>query len=121
MMRFMGPAVAGALLGCVACANVLAIKMPSKDPNPQAYYTCEPEGAALECHSAQTLHQYDVRLEPSEQKCEYGIYEVHVKTNWHGGISKVQYQCAVASSLGGFPAVVPGAAPAGAGGQAGGH
>lgn len=121
MTRSIWALVAGALLGAVACANVVAIKMPSKDPNPQAFYTCEPNGTGFQCNSAQTLHQFNLQLEPSEQKCEYGIYEVHVKTNWHGGISEVQYQCAVASSIGGFPAVVPSAAGAGTGGQPGSH
>ena len=119
-MRLLGPLLAGALLGCVACANVLAIKMPGKDPNPQAFYTCQPNGTALKCESAQTLHQFDLRLEPSEQKCEYGIYQLHVKTNWHGGISEVQYQCAV-PPVGGFPAVAPSTAASAAGGQPGGH
>ena len=105
------------LLGCVACGQVVAIKMPSKDPSTQGFYTCEPEGTGFSCDSAQSLHQYDLRLEPSAQKCENGIYQVHVETNWHGGVSRIQYQCAVAE-VGGFPAVVPSAAAA-AGGQPG--
>jgi len=109
----------GVLIGSAACSHVVAIKMPSKDPNPQAFYTCEPKNEGFVCDSAQSLHQYDQRLEPSEQKCENGIYQVHVETNWHGGISRIQYQCAVAE-VGGFPAVVPSAAPA-AGNQPGSH
>jgi hypothetical protein len=121
MTRFIWAVAAGVLLGGVACANVVAIKMPSKDPSTQGYYTCVPNGHEFKCDSGQSLHQYDLRLEPSEQKCENGIYEVHVKTNWHGGISQVQYQCAVASSIGGFPAVVSSAAATAAGGQPGSH
>ena len=112
-------AVAVVLFGSVACGHVVAIKMPNKDPSPQAFYTCEPKDRDFACDSAQSLHQYDARLEPSEQKCENGIYQVHVETNWHGGVSRIQYQCAVAP-VGGFPAVVSSAAPS-AGGQPGSH
>lgn len=122
MMRSIWAVAAGLLLGGVACANVVAIKMPNQDPHPQAFYTCEPDGTAFKCDSAQSLHQYDLRLEPNQQKCENGIYQVHVKTNWHGGISEVQYQCALArGDVGGFPAVVPSASAAAAGGQPGSH
>jgi len=96
------------------------VRMPGKDPSTQAFYTCLPEDKGFKCDSGQTLHQYDVRLEPSAEKCENGIYEVHVKTNWHGGISSAQYQCAVPGT-GGFPAVAPASPSAGSGGQAGGH
>ena len=119
MTRSMWAVVAGVLFGGVACANVVAIRMPNKDPSPQAYYTCKPRDHDFTCESAQSLHQFDLRLEPSEQKCENGIYEVHVETNWHGGVSRVQYQCAVAG-VSGFPAVVSSAAAA-AGGQPGSH
>ena len=119
MTRCLGLIAVTLLLGSVACANVVAIRMPSKDAHPQAFYTCEPEGTGFTCDSAQSMHQFDLRLEPSAQKCENGIYEVHVETNWHGGVSRVQYQCAV-PPVGGFPAVVSSAAAA-AGGQPGSH
>lgn len=119
MTRSLG-LIAFCVLFCgAACANVVAIRMPSKDPHPQAFYTCEPKGTGFTCDSGQSLHQFDLRLEPSAEKCENGVYEVHVETNWHGGVSRVQYQCAVAP-VGGFPAVVPSAAAA-AGGQPGSH
>lgn len=110
---------AGVLLGSVACTNVVAIKMPNTDPSTQGFYTCVPSGTGFACDSQQSLHQYDQRLEPSAQKCENGIHQVHVETNWRGNVSRIQYQCAVAP-VGGFPAVASSTPPA-AGGQPGGH
>lgn len=109
----------GALFVNVACGHVVAIKLPNTDPHKQGYYTCDPDGVGYKCDSAQTLNAYDSRLEPSEQKCENGIHQIHVETNWHGGVSRIQYQCAV-PPVGGFPAVAPATptAPA-AGGQPG--
>ena len=120
MTRTSWVVVVSTLLSTVACGEVLAIQLPGKDPSTQGYYTCVPQDKGFKCDSGQTLHQFDVRLEPSEQKCENGIYQVHVQTNWHGGVSRVQYQCAVAP-IGGFPAVAAGNAGAGTGGQAGSH
>jgi hypothetical protein len=109
----------GVLLVNLACGNVVAIRIPKTDPHPQAFYTCEPAGTDYKCESAQSLHQYDSRLEPSAEKCENGIHQVHVQTNWHGGVSRIQYQCALPGP-GGFPAVPPSApATAAAGGQPG--
>ena len=121
MRRALQATAAIVLLGGVACGQVVAIKMPSKDPSTQGFYTCVPRDTGFTCDSAQSLHQYDLRLESSEQKCENGVYQLHVETNWHGGVSRIQYQCAVAA-VGGFPAVAPSAsAAAGAGTAAGGQ
>jgi len=112
MTRSLRAVSAAVLFGSVACGHVVAVRMPNKDPNPQAYYTCEPDGTGFKCDSGQSLHQFDQRLEPSAQNCENGVYEVHIETNWHGGVSRAQYQCAVAP-VGGFPAVAASAAAAG--------
>lgn len=110
--------VVGVLVANVACGHVLAIKLPKTDPHTQGFYTCEPQGTGFECESGQSLHAYDSRLEPSAEKCENGFHEIHVETNWHGGVSRIQYQCAV-PAVGGFPAVAASAPTAAAGGQPG--
>ena len=119
MTRLLRVIAATGLFGSMACAEVVAIRMPGTDPHPQAFYTCEPQGTGFECDSAQSLHQYDRRLDPSAQKCENGFHQLHVETNWRGQVSSIQYQCALAP-VGGFPAVAPNASTT-AGGERGGH
>lgn len=79
------------------CGQVVAIKMPRQDPNPNAFYLCEPAGeGAFACKSERAFHQYDRELVAGEKECEYGVANVHVETSWRGSVTRIQYQCSVA-------------------------
>jgi len=84
------------LLFLPSCGQVVAIKIPRQDPNPNAFYLCEPAGDAFQCKSERAFHQYDRELSAGEKECEYGVANVYVETSWHGSVKRVQYQCSVA-------------------------
>lgn len=78
--------------------QVVAIKLPKYDPNPNAFYVCEPSsaGASFECRSERAFHQYDRELVVGKEQCDYGISTLYVETSSHGKVTRIQYQCAVA-------------------------
>ena len=90
------------LTGCGG--QLVAIKLPKQDPNPNAYYVCTPSaaGASFDCRSERAFHQYDRELAISEQQCDFGVANVYVETNWHGKVTRIQYVCGTAP-VGGFP------------------
>jgi hypothetical protein len=90
------------LSGC--SGQLVAVKLPKQDANPNAYYVCTPAegGATFDCHSERAFHQYDRELVISEQQCDYGVANVYVETNWHGKVTRIQYVCGTAP-VGEFP------------------
>jgi hypothetical protein len=99
------------LLLLSGCGQVVAIKMPAQDPNPNAYYVCEPAsgGAGFDCKSHREFHQYDRELDAGKE-CSFGVANVYVETSWHGSVTRIQYVCSTAP-VGAFPSV-PSPAPA---------
>lgn len=89
------------------CGQVVAVKLPGRDPNPNAYYVCEPSagGASFDCKNHREFHQYDRALDVGKE-CSFGVANVYVETNWHGSVSRIQYVCST-PAVGGFPAVPP--------------
>jgi hypothetical protein len=86
------------------CGQVVAIKLPRQDPNPNAYYVCEPAGgASFDCKSHREFHAYDRELTAGKE-CSFGVANVYVATNWHGNVSRIQYVCST-PPVGGFPSV----------------
>jgi hypothetical protein len=97
--------VLAGLLCLTGCGQVVAVKIPRQDPNPNAFYLCEPAGeGAFACKSERAFHQYDRELVAGEKECDYGVANVYVETNWHGSVKRIQYQCSVAP-VGDFPKV----------------
>lgn len=92
------------LLCLSGCGQVVAVKIPRQDPNPNAFYLCEPAGDGFACKSERAFHQYDRELLAGEKECEYGVANVYLETSWHGSVTRVQYQCSVAP-VGDFPKV----------------
>lgn len=90
------------LSGC--SGQLVAIKLPKQDANPQAYYVCAPSagGASFDCRSERAFHQYDRELVVTEQQCAFGVADMYVETNWHGKVTRIQYVCAT-PPVGGFP------------------
>lgn len=89
------------LAGC--SGQVVAIKVPERDPNASAHYTCEPKGeSGFECVSRQTFNQYDREVAVNPQHCAYGVYRIYVETDWRGNVTRIQYSCASAPA-GEFP------------------
>ena len=100
-------------LWLVSCSGqVVAIKLPQQDPNPNAYYVCEPTsgGASFDCKSDRKFHQYDRELLAGKE-CSFGVANVYVETNWKGNVTRIQYVCST-PAVGGFPATPPAAPPA---------
>jgi hypothetical protein len=93
------------LLCLSGCGQVVAIKIPRQDPNPNAFYLCEPSGkAGFDCKSERAFHQYDRELLAGDKECDYGVAAVYVETSWHGSVTRIQYQCSTAP-VGDFPKV----------------
>jgi hypothetical protein len=93
----------GLLLCLAGCGQVVAIKMPKHDPNPNAFYLCEPAGdSGFSCQSGRKFHQYDRELVAGASQCAYGIANVYVETSWHGKVSQIQFQCST-PPVGDFP------------------
>lgn len=93
------------LLCLAGCGQVVAVKIPRQDPNPNAFYLCEPAGeGAFACKSERAFHQYDRELLAGEKECDYGVANVYVETSWHGSVTRIQYQCSTAP-VGDFPKV----------------
>jgi hypothetical protein len=90
------------LTGC--SGQLVAIKLPKQDANPNAYYVCTPKdgGTTFDCKSERVFHQYDRELVVSEQQCDYGVANVYVETNWRGNVTRIQYVCSTAP-VGEFP------------------
>jgi hypothetical protein len=90
------------LSGCGG--QLVAIKLPKQDANPNAYYVCTPSagGASFDCRSERAFHQYDRELAISEQQCDFGVANVYVETNFRGKVTRIQYVCGTAP-VGGFP------------------
>ncbi len=84
---------------------MVAIKLPQQDPNPNAYYVCQPSasGATFDCKSERAFHQYDRELLAGHE-CSYGVANVYVETSWHGSVTRIQYVCST-PPVGGFPTV----------------
>jgi hypothetical protein len=97
------------LSGC--SGQVVAVKLPKQDPNPNAYYVCTPSagGASFDCKSERAFHQYDRELLAGKE-CEYGVANVYVETDWRGNVTRIQYVCGTAP-VGGFPSDEPAAIP----------
>jgi hypothetical protein len=93
------------LLTLAGCGQVVAVKIPRQDPNPNAFYLCEPAGdGAFSCKSERAFHQYDRELVAGDKECDYGVANVYVETSWHGSVTRIQYQCSTAP-VGDFPKV----------------
>jgi hypothetical protein len=90
------------LLSLTGCGQVIAIKLPKQDPNPNGFYVCEPAGTGFACQSARVFHQYDRQLLAGEKECDYGIAALYVETSWHGSVTRIQYQCST-PPVGDFP------------------
>src|SRR4051812_15870590 len=90
------------LPGC--SGQLVAIKLPKQDANPNAYYVCAPKaaGATFDCKSERAFHQYDRRLVVSERECPFGVADVYVETDWRGKVTRIQYVCGSAP-VGEFP------------------
>lgn len=90
------------LAGC--SGQLVAIKLPKQDANPNAYYVCTPStgGTSFDCRSERAFHQYDRELVVTEQSCDFGVANVYVETNWRGTVTRIQYVCGSAG-VGGFP------------------
>lgn len=84
------------LTGCTG--QLVAIKLPKQDANPNAYYVCTPSsaGATFDCKSERAFHQYDRELVVGEQQCAFGVANVYVETNWRGTVTRIQYVCGTA-------------------------
>lgn len=96
-------------LACLLCltgcgGQLVAIKLPKQDANPNAYYVCTPSTAdkTFVCRSERAFHAYDRELSISEQQCDFGVANVYVETNWRGNVTRIQYVCGTAP-VGGFP------------------
>jgi hypothetical protein len=99
-----GTLTLGCFLWLSGCGGqVVAVKLPMQDPNPNGYYVCVPGagGASFDCKSERAFHQYDRELLAGEH-CEYGVANLYVETNWHGTVTRIQYVCGTAP-VGGFP------------------
>jgi hypothetical protein len=93
----------GLLSFVVGCGQVVAIKLPNQDPNPSAFYLCQPTGdGAFTCESGRKFHQYDAELAAARNECAFGIANVYVETSWRGKVTHIQYQCST-PPVGGFP------------------
>ena len=93
------------LLCVTGCSGQLVqIKLPKQDANPNAYYVCAPSagGATFDCKSERAFHQYDRELSISEQQCDFGVANLYVETDWKGKVTRIQYVCGTAP-VGGFP------------------
>jgi hypothetical protein len=90
------------LTGC--SGQLVAIKLPKQDANPNAYYVCTPKAGAatFDCKSERAFHQYDRELIVTEQQCDHGVANLYVETNWRGNVSRIQYVCSTAP-VGDFP------------------
>ena len=90
------------LSGC--SGQLVAIKLPKQDANPNDYSVCTPSagGASFDCRSERAFHQYDRELVIDEQRCDFGVANVYVETNWRGKVTRIQYVCGTAP-VGGFP------------------
>lgn len=90
------------LSGCGG--ELIAVKLPKQDANPNGYYVCTPAagGQSFDCRSERAFHQYDRELTIGEQQCNFGVANVYVETNWRGRVTRVQYVCSTAP-VGGFP------------------
>lgn len=90
------------LTGCGG--ELIQIKLPKSDANPNAYYVCTPAPGSptFDCHSERAFHQYDRELVITEQQCDFGVANLYVETNSHGKVTRVQYVCGTAP-VGGFP------------------
>jgi len=102
LAAWLGTACLWCALGC--SGQLVAIKLPKQDANPNAYYVCVPSavGATFDCKSERTFHQYDRELVVSEQRCAFGVANVYVETNWRGKVTRIQYVCGTAP-VGEFP------------------
>ena len=95
-----------------ACGGqVVAIKLPKQDANPNGYYVCTPSagGATFDCRSERAFHNYDRELLAGTE-CEYGIANVYVETDWRGNVTRIQYVCTT-PPVGGFPSEAVDASP----------
>jgi hypothetical protein len=90
------------VLCLTGCGHVVKIKVPQpgsipSDPNVNGTYVCTPAGdASFDCKSAVAYSAYDREVDVGKQ-CKYGVANVYVATNWHGGVTEIQYACALAS------------------------
>jgi hypothetical protein len=89
------------VLGLTGCGQVVKVKVPQpgsnpSDPNVNGTYVCTPAGeASFECKSGVAYFAYDREIDVGKQ-CKFGVANVYVATNWHGGVTKIQYACALA-------------------------
>jgi hypothetical protein len=99
---WIGTAWLSCTIGC--SGQLVAIKLPKSDPNPNAYYVCVPSAASatFQCKSERVFHQYDRELVVSERECPFGVANVYVETDWRGKVTRIQYVCGTAP-VGGFP------------------
>lgn len=93
-----GPALLTLLLLTGCGGQLVAIKLPKQDANPNAYYVCKPaeSSATFDCRSERAFHQYDRELVVSEQVCAFGVASVYVETDWRGKVTRIQYVCGTA-------------------------
>jgi hypothetical protein len=114
--RYRGLAEWLLVLCLTGCGQVVKIKVPQpgsspSDPNVNGTYVCTPaDNASFDCKSAVAYSAYDREVDVGKQ-CKYGVANVYVATNWHGGVTEIQYACALAAVTG-FP-TTPSAPPGG--------
>lgn len=95
------------VLYLTGCGQVVKIEVPQpasnpSDPNVNGVYVCTPAGkAGFDCESRVAYFSYDREVDVGKQ-CKYGVANVYVATNWHGGVTEIQYACALAPVTG-FP------------------
>lgn len=92
------------VLSLTGCGQVVKIKVPQSgsnpsDPNVNATYLCSPSDKSFECKSGVAFSASDRELDVG-QHCTYGVANVYVATNWHGGVTDIQYTCALAPVTG---------------------
>jgi hypothetical protein len=95
------------VLCLTGCGQVVKVKVPQPGPNPSdpnvnGTYVCTPsDEASFDCKSGVAYSAYDRAVDVGKQ-CKYGVANVYVATNWHGGVTEIQYACALAAVTG-FP------------------
>ncbi len=105
--RYRGFAKCLFVLWLTGCGQVVKIKVPQpgsnpSDPNVNGTYVCTPsDKTSFECKSGVAYSAYDREIDVGKQ-CKYGVANVYVATNGHGGVTEIQYACALAPVTG-FP------------------
>ena len=99
------------VLSVTGCGQVVKIKVPQpgsapSDPNVNGTYVCTPDDkTSFDCKSGVAYSAYKREVDVGKQ-CQYGVANVYVATNFHGGVTEIQFACALAPVTG-FPTTPP--------------